>query len=137
MKRNTKHLSSIYRPGVPVRIAKPTPCGYNGPTHQKEPTQMRPIEKIKTITMRGRRYRFIVKKLSKVRGMTDHPATKGKAVHIDSREEGKQLLATVLDELIHCAVWELENEIVDEISDDMAEVLWRCGLRFTETEDLK
>ena len=31
-------------------------------------------------------------------------------------------------------MWELDNEIVDVISDDMAEVLWRCGLRFVDEE---
>jgi hypothetical protein len=93
---------------------------------------MRPIEKIKTIKMRGRRYNFSVKKLRAVRGLCDHPKTKNKTVYIDSRESGKKLLATLIDELIHCAIWEIQNEIVDEISDDMAEVLWRCGLRFSD-----
>lgn len=98
---------------------------------------MRPIEKIKNVTMRGKRYRFVVKKLTKFRGMTDHPDTKNKTVYIDSEEKGKDLLATLIDELIHCAVWELENDIVDKISDDIAEVLWRCGLRFQDEDDLK
>jgi hypothetical protein len=98
---------------------------------------MRAIEKIKTITIRGKRYKFIVKKLREGRGMTEHPDTKDKAVYIDSRERGKDLLATLIDELIHCAMWEIENEVVDEISDDMADALWRCGLRFTDEESPK
>lgn len=98
---------------------------------------MRQIEKIKTITMRGKRYKFVVKKLKQIRGMTEHPGTVNKTVYIDSRETGKELLATLIDELIHCAVWEIENGIVDEISDDMADVLWRCGLRFTDEQDAK
>jgi hypothetical protein len=31
-------------------------------------------------------------------------------------------------------MWELENDVVDEISDDLADALWRCGLRFQEEE---
>jgi hypothetical protein len=93
---------------------------------------MRAIEKIKTITIRGKRYNFVVKKLKRGRGMTEHPDTVNKTVYIDSREKGKELLATLLDEFIHCAMWEIENEVVDEISDDMADALWRCGLRFTD-----
>ena len=93
---------------------------------------MRDIEKIKTITVRGKRYNFVVKKLRVARGMTEHPLTKNKTVYIDARERGKELLATLIDELIHCAVWELENSVVDDISDDMANILWRCGLRFKD-----
>lgn len=93
---------------------------------------MRDIEKIKSVTIRGKRYNFVVKKLKVARGMTEHPETKNKTVYIDSRERGKDLLATLIDEFFHCAFWEVQNEIVDEISDDMADALWRCGLRFQD-----
>lgn len=95
---------------------------------------MRAIDKIKTVTICGKKYNFVVKKLRAVRGLTDHPATKNKTVYIDSREEGKQLLATLIDEFIHCAIWEIRNDVVDQISDDLAAALWRCGLRFQEEQ---
>ena len=85
--------------------------------------------------MRGKRYRFSVKRLKTARGLTDHPQAKNKGVFIDRGERGKKLLATLIDELIHCAMWEIDNEIVDVISDDMAEILWRCGLRFVDEEN--
>jgi hypothetical protein len=90
------------------------------------------LGKIKTVTIRGKKYNFVVKKLRSARGLTDAPTTKGKTVSIDEREKGKELLATLLDEFIHCAIWELRNDVVDEISDDIAAALWRCGLRFTD-----
>lgn len=90
------------------------------------------LKKVKTVTICGKRYNFKVKRLKDVRGMTEHPSTKNKTVYIDDREEGKQLLATLLDEFIHCAIWEIGNDVVDEISDDIAEALWRCGLRFED-----
>jgi len=93
---------------------------------------MRAIEKIKTVTIRGNRYNFVVKKLRIARGLTEHPATKHKTVYIDSRERGKELLATLIDEFIHCAMWEIQNDVVDEISDDIADALWRCGVRFQD-----
>jgi hypothetical protein len=95
---------------------------------------MRAIEKVKSITICGKRYKFGLKRLRQARGLTDHPKTKNKGVSIDVREHGKKLLATLLDELIHCAIWEIDNTVVDTISDDMAEVLWRCGLRFVDEE---
>jgi hypothetical protein len=96
---------------------------------------MKPIEKIKSVTIRGNRYKFVVKKLRWARGMTEPPDIKNKTVYIDSREKGKELLATLIDEFIHCALWELRNDVVDEISDDLADALWRCGLRFQEEQD--
>jgi hypothetical protein len=98
---------------------------------------MRAIEKIKTITIRGRRYNLVVKKLEKVRGLTEPPYKKNKTVYIDEEERGIELLATLIDELIHCALWELENQVVDQISDDMAAVLWKCGLRFSDEDELE
>lgn len=90
------------------------------------------LKKIKTVTIRGKRYNFVVTKLRGVRGLCEHPETKNKTVYIDEREKGKELLSTLIDEFIHCALWEIQNDIVDEISDDMADALWRCGLRFKD-----
>jgi hypothetical protein len=90
------------------------------------------LKKIKTVTIRGKRYNFVVTKLRGARGLTEHPQTKNKTVYIDEREKGKELLSTLIDEFIHCAIWEIQNEVVDEISDDIAEALWRCGLRFKD-----
>ena len=95
---------------------------------------METLKKIKTITIRGKRYNFVVAKLKNARGLTDHPKTKNKTVYIDQRETGKKLLATLVDEFIHCAIWELRNDEVDQISDDIADALWRCGLRFQHEE---
>lgn len=95
---------------------------------------MSDLEKIKSVTICGNKYKFVVKRLRAARGLTDHPKTKNKTVYIDSREKGKQLLATLIDEFIHCAMWEIRNDIVDQISDDIASALWRCGLRFKEEQ---
>jgi hypothetical protein len=102
---------------------------------------MKQLENIHSITVRGRRYKFsLTPNLiteTQNRGRTDNPATKGKSVVVDPNQTPKEMLATLLDELIHCAIWELDNEVVDEISDDLAHVLWRCGLRFVDNpEDL-
>lgn len=96
---------------------------------------MNNLRKIKTITMCGKRYKFRLKRLKDARGLTDHPDTKGKTVYIDPNEKGKDLLATLIDELIHCCIFEISNEFVDEMSDSMAEVLWRAGYRLKGVDD--
>jgi hypothetical protein len=41
----------------------------------------------------------------------------------------------IIDESIHACLWELDNDIVGEISTNIAHLLWECGLRFDEEED--
>ena len=95
---------------------------------------MERLKQIKTVTVRGKRYRFKVRKLKDdTRGLTDPPSLKGKTVSIDSREQGKELLATLIDELLHCACWDIGNDSVDEMSDGLSDFLWdRCNLRFAD-----
>ena len=90
------------------------------------------LKKIKTFTMRGKKYNMQVKRMRDARGKTEAPDTVGKTVYIDDRESGKSLLATLIDEALHTAMWELDNDVVDVISDDMATLLWRAGLRFKD-----
>ena len=97
---------------------------------------MKSLKKIKTIKIRNKRYRFLLKKnlihFKEARGLTDAPDTKFKAVQIDPDQTPKEMLATLIDEFLHCAIWELRNDVVDEISDDLSHALWRCGLRFAD-----
>lgn len=97
------------------------------------------LRDIHSVTIRGKRYRFLIKKnlirCSKAHGLTDPPTKKGKSVTIDPDQTPKEMLATLIDEFIHCAVWELDNDVVDEISDSLAHALWRCGLRFVDEEE--
>jgi hypothetical protein len=97
---------------------------------------MKKLKAIKSVTIRNRRYRFALKKnliaRKEARGLTDDPTTKGKAVLIDPEQSPEELLATLVDEFLHCALWELRNDVVDQISDDLSHALWRCGLRFVD-----
>jgi hypothetical protein len=101
---------------------------------------MKKLKAIKSVTIRNKRYRFALKKhlieKKEARGLTDAPDTKGKAVFIDPDQSQKDMLATLIDEFLHCAIWELRNDVVDQISDDLAHALWRCGLRFSDSDRL-
>ena len=123
----TKYRS--IKPVLRVEVASQLKLIYNPPMSAQA------LKKIKTITIRGKRYNFVIKKLKDARGLCEHPKTKNKTVYIDEREKGKELLSTLIDEFIHCALWEIQNDVVDVISDDMAEALWRCGLRFQDELD--
>lgn len=97
------------------------------------------LEQVRSVTIRGKRYSFSLKKglveKRQAQGLTDPPDKKGKTVTIDPDLEPKEMLATLIDEFIHCSIWEIDNDVVDEISDDLAHALWRCGLRFRGVEE--
>jgi hypothetical protein len=46
-----------------------------------------------------------------------------------AQKNQKELLATLLDEIIHAYCWPLDNDVVGEISDGMADFLWEVGYR--------
>jgi hypothetical protein len=96
----------------------------------------REMRKIQSVTIRGKRYKFLIKrnliKHEEAHGITDPPSKKGKTVMVDPDQSPKEMLATLIDEFIHCGIWELDNDVVDEVSDSLAHALWRCGLRFVD-----
>jgi hypothetical protein len=99
---------------------------------------MKKLKNIHAVTIRGNRYKFALRKnliaRQEARGLTDSPDTKGKMVVVDPEQSPKEMLATLIDEFLHCGIWELRNDVVDQISDDLAHALWRCGLRFEEKD---
>jgi len=101
--------------------------------------EMKRLKSIKSITIRNKRYKFALKRNlianEKARGLTDPPNTKGKMVVVDPNQTPKEMLATLIDEFVHCAIWEIDNTVVDQISDDLAHALWRCGLRFVDNPE--
>jgi hypothetical protein len=97
------------------------------------------LEKVQSVTIRGKRYAFGLRpgliRRKQAQGLTDPPDKKGKSVTIDPSLPPKEMLATLIDEFIHCSMWEISNDVVDEMSDDLAHALWRCGLRFRGVDE--
>jgi hypothetical protein len=102
-------------------------------------TKYKELAKLKSVTIRGKRYGFALKpgliKRKQAQGLTDPPDKKGKTVTIDPSLPPKEMLATLIDEFIHCCIWEISNDVVDVMSDDLAHALWRCGLRFRGVDE--
>jgi hypothetical protein len=93
---------------------------------------MKKLQAIKTHRFRNNRYKVEVKRLRDRRGQCDAPTTQGKSILINPGQSGEKLLATLLDEAIHACLFEIDNDVVDEISDDIARFLWRAGYRLVE-----
>ena len=78
-------------------------------------------------TFRGRRYRikFHNRFDPDAMGLCEHPNSLNKTIHIRPNLSDQDYLETVLDEAIHACLWELDNDIVDQMSTDIARFLVR------------
>jgi hypothetical protein len=71
----------------------------------------------------------------KVGGACSCPRKPFPQIEVSPNLRGESKLRVIIDESIHACLWELDNDIVGEISTNIAHLLWECGLRFEEEED--
>lgn len=64
-------------------------------------------------------------------GLTDRPKTRNKAMRILDTLRCERELRAILHESMHAALWDLDEEAVDETSRDLAKLLYRLGYRRT------
>ena len=88
------------------------------------------------VTICGKRYELIYTKMDNDDGRCDSPTTKNKKIRIDPRikKKDQQHLETILHELLHAAIWSLDEEYVAAYSNDTARILCRLGFRFNDKE---
>lgn len=77
----------------------------------------------------GRWWQFKREPIADARGLCDPPNMPGKAITVDSRLTGEEELAVTLHECGHAALWALDEDFIDEWSEDVARMLWRLGYR--------
>jgi len=82
---------------------------------------------MKTITIRGRRYR--VENVPAWRGECFAPSVKGKAIRIPVTGDTLGDLAVINHEILHAGCWDLDETAVDEIAHAQARAAWACGWR--------
>lgn len=93
------------------------------------------FKKIKSHTFRNKKYKIIWKKPPKsffnadADGACDDREASGKEIWINPNVDEKEFLKICIDESFHACLFEVDNEIVDEISESMGNFLWRVGFR--------
>ena len=81
---------------------------------------------------RNKRYKVcFVKKVDEEGswGECDPPNKKNKKVKIRNNLSDKNTLTTAIDEAIHACIFDLDNEVVAEMSQSMSNFLWKLGYR--------
>jgi len=82
------------------------------------------------IVIRGRRYRLRYKRLPPDEfGRCDAPDQPDKCIHIRKGLRGKQELDTLIHEMLHAALWDLDETAINDTAHDIALALWRIGYR--------
>jgi len=89
----------------------------------------------KTITINGKRFRWV--EVDKPlacgdRGMCSHPNKPGRTIWIRSDLEGLERLEVAIHEMLHAAMWHVDEEYIDEWGADIARALWRLGVRWND-----
>jgi len=64
-----------------------------------------------------------------IHGLCDPPAVKNPEIVIDDRLRGKELLNTYIHETIHALKWNLTEDQVTQMADDLSQLLWDLGYR--------
>jgi len=80
----------------------------------------------------GRRWGFRFAKLRKCKGYCDSPKKKNKEIVVRSNLPQKEELDVTIHELLHAADWWKDEEWVEQVGTDIANILWRLGWRKTE-----
>jgi hypothetical protein len=66
-----------------------------------------------------------VPNLGNARGSCDPPTKPNKEIKILSSLRGQEFLEVLLHEILHAALWDLDEEAVSETAEDAARAIWR------------
>lgn len=75
--------------------------------------------------IRGRMYDVVEVRNMRADGECDPPTSKGKQIRIASRCKGLRRLVVLLHEGLHASMWDLDEEAVTEIAEDLGRMIWR------------
>lgn len=87
------------------------------------------------VTVNGKRWRLVFEPLTKGDlGRCQSPTTPGKKIIISPsvKHDDQLYLETVLHEILHAAVWNLDEEFVEEYARAAARTVIKLGFRRTE-----
>jgi len=102
------------------------------------------MKKIKSHIFRGKKYKIIISEIDneilklvpRCRGLCDAPDTIGKSITLSPKLSGLDLIKVAVDEGIHACCWDLDNTTVDEMSESIANFLYRLGVRDITNENI-
>jgi len=84
---------------------------------------------MKSVTLRGRRWRIGRVKQKHERGGCEHPGIPGKEIDVPVNGTRRDDLDTIIHEALHACFWDIDEEAIEESATDIARFLWGLGWR--------
>ena len=85
------------------------------------------------VRIRGKQWTVKRERLSSARGICDHPEEPGRTIRIAKSLKDAEELEVLLHEMLHAAFWDLDEGVVETVSEDLSAALWRMGYRKAAT----
>ena len=78
----------------------------------------------------GKKYRKIWKKPYKAEGLCEDPTSPApeRFIQINPNDPEKEVCNTIIHESLHAELWDLDEEAVIRIADNITDLLLKCGL---------
>ncbi len=94
------------------------------------------LKPVRSATFRGKRYKIVwsIPKRHQIHneptlGVCEAPNQKDKAICIQKGTSEIENLSTIIHESLHASYWDHDEDSTQEVADDLARFLWRCGYR--------
>lgn len=84
------------------------------------------------VTVRGKRWNLVFTRLKKSMGTCDAVTVPNKKIRVSNKLKGVRLLDTIIHELMHAGMWDLDEECIHEVASDIAKTLWKLGYRLED-----
>lgn len=99
----------------------------------RKPKRAEGFRKLKTATIRGRKYKLKWCAVDKgeALGAIDWPSAAGKRLRIDPNQTPFELLGTVIHEVLHGAIWDLDEAAVCDTEMAILSLLHRMGMKIS------
>ena len=87
------------------------------------------LRPVRSVTIRGRRWALAKARPARLRGICESPQIAGKEMYIPVHGGTRDDLDTIIHELLHAGLWDVDEEAIHETATGIAGVLWRLGWR--------
>jgi len=90
--------------------------------------------KVRSVTLRGKRWAFEkAGTLSKTdRGYCTDPSETERKIKIHKSLIGQEELEVIIHEMLHACFWDIDEDVIAEVGDDISKALWRMGYKKEE-----
>lgn len=92
---------------------------------------------VRSVTLRGKRWKFEkAGTLNKDdRGYCTDPGEKSRKIKIHKNLIGQEELEVIIHEMLHACFWDIDEDVIVQVGDDLSKALWRMGYRKEETNE--